>query len=178
MKSPLYTSRGQRIVPVASIRPRAMGSHLAWRLTSSLVAFVATLCLFFTPVEEVAASDSQSTLPSILLQINGVPLTVELATTSQQRYMGLSYRQQMVDDAGMLFVYPAERPLTFTMRNTLIPLSIAYISKDMIINEIHLMDVGPGQLFDSKNIAMFALEVNQGWFEENGIKAGDRIVMP
>ena len=63
------------------------------------------------------------------------------------------------------------------MRNTLIPLSIAYISKDFIINEIHDMPVGPNQLFPSKKPAQFALEVNQGWFERNQIKAGTQIVM-
>lgn len=175
-----YTSTGQAIMRLPSLKRRALSSHIAWRITSVLVAFAATLCLFFGPNENAAASDdkAQATLPTIEITINDVPLNIELAITGQQRYMGLSFRQSMANDAGMLFVYPAERALTFTMRNTLIPLSIAFISEDMIINEIHLMNVGPGQLFDSEKVAMFALEVNQGWFKENGVKPGDRIVMP
>jgi len=90
--------------------------------------------------------------------------------------MGLSFRPSLDEDAGMLFVYPQEQQMTFTMRNTLIPLSIAFISKDLVINEIHHMDVGPGQLFPSMEPAQYALEVDQGWFEANGIKPGDQIV--
>ena len=78
----------------------------------------------------------------------------------------------MPESAGMLFVYPAERALTFTMRNTLIPLSIAFLSEDMVINEIHEMNVGPNQLFNSERRAKFALEVNQGWFDKHGITPG------
>ena len=77
----------------------------------------------------------------------------------------------------MLFVYPAEQQLTFTMRDTLLPLTIAYLSKDMVINEFHEMPVGPNQLFPSKKPAQFALEVNQGWFEKNGIAVGDRVTL-
>ncbi len=180
MRQMEYTSTGQAIIKLPSLRRRALSGHIAWRITSVLVAIVATVCLFLGPNKQAAANDNQAqdTLPTIDIRINDVPLKVELAITGQQRYMGLSFRESMDTDAGMLFVYPAERALTFTMRNTRIPLSIAFISEDLVINEIHLMDVGPGQLFDSEKVAMFALEVNQGWFKKNGIKAGDRIVMP
>jgi uncharacterized membrane protein (UPF0127 family) len=122
--------------------------------------------------------DAQPQLPSLKLLIDGKPMTVEIAATGDQRYMGLSYRRSMPDDAGMLFVYQQEQSLTFTMRNTLIPLSIAFISKNLVINEIHEMDVGPNQLFPARQEAQYALEVNQGWFARNGIKPGTQIVMP
>ena len=64
-------------------------------------------------------------------------MTVEIAATGDQRFMGLSFRRSMPEYAGMLFVYQQEQPLTFTMRNTLIPLSIAFVSKNLVINEIH-----------------------------------------
>lgn len=180
MRSMEYTSTGQAITRLPSLRSRTLSAHIAWKITSVLVALVATVCILFMPAKNVAASDgtAQDQLPTIDVSINNIPLSVELAITGQQRYMGLSFRESMPDGAGMLFVYPAERALTFTMRNTLIPLSIAFISSDMVINEIHDMNVGPGQLFDSEQVAMFALEVNQGWFKENDIKPGDRIVMP
>jgi len=91
--------------------------------------------------------------------------------------MGLSFRKQLGANAGMLFIYNKEDMLVFTMRNTLIPLSIAFISEDMTINEIHKMDVGPNQLFPATKPARFALEVNQGWFAENNIKPGDSITL-
>jgi len=134
--------------------------------------------LLFVVISQAVHADNlpQPRLPTVQLEINGKILTVEVAATEQQRYMGLSFRPSLAKDEGMLFVYPREQALTFTMRNTLIPLSIAFISEDLVINEIHHMDVGPGQLFPSKQKAQFALEVDQGWFAANGIKAGDRII--
>ena len=126
----------------------------------------------------VSANQAQPPLPTITLQINNQALDTELATTSEQRYMGLSFRKILNNNAGMLFVYSREQMLVFTMRNTLLPLSIAYISQDMTINEIHHMNVGPDQLFPAKQAARYALEVNQGWFAANGIKAGDKITLP
>lgn len=121
---------------------------------------------------------AQPQLPTIKLLVGGQPMVVEIASSADQRFMGLSFRRSMAEDAGMLFVYPQEQALTFTMRNTLIPLSIAFISKDLVINEIHEMNVGPGQLFPARQKAQYALEVNQGWFAKNGVKPGARLVMP
>ena len=148
------------------------------RMVACALTLVAALWLMMhTGIAEALADDApQPPLPTIGLKINGKLLTAEIASTSKQRYMGLSFREALDDDAGMLFVYPAEQQLTFTMRNTLIPLSIAFISKDLVINEIHQMNVGPGQLFDSRQKAQYALEVDQGWFAANSIKAGDQII--
>ena len=173
-------SSNVRLLPVASLRARPVHRSGIWRITSVLVAAVATLCLLANSLGFVNAADvdnAQPTLPTIDVLIDGVPMTVEVAATNQQRYMGLSFRPSMAENDGMLFVYQAERPLSFTMRNTLIPLSIAFISKDLVINEIHHMDVGPGQIFDSEQKAQYALEVNQGWFAKQGIKPGAKIVM-
>lgn len=134
------------------------------------------LCLVGISAVFADTEQGQPPLPLVELQIKDINLTAEVAASGQQRYMGLSFRQSLGDDEGMLFVFETERPLTFTMRNTLIPLSIAFISADLVINEIHEMNVGPNQLFPSRLSAQFALEVNQGWFKANGIKPGDRIV--
>lgn len=173
------SARHEHIIAVESARPWVRSDSGVWRLTSILVALVATLCLVFASQMPARAADdsAQPPLLAVSLLIDGKPMTAEVASTGQQRYMGLSFRKSMDEDRGMLFVYDRERPLTFTMRNTLIPLSIAFISEDMVINEIHDMNVGPNQLFDSRAPAKFALEVNQGWFERNDIKAGAQIVM-
>ena len=178
MKPNDYANYRVPIVKVISHRPTFRSGSPIWRVTSILFALVATLCLLFAadvPAQNVG--EAQPTLPGVELLIAGKLLKSEIAATDQQRYMGLSFRTFMASDEGMLFVYDAERPLTFTMRNTLIPLSIAFISADLVINEIHDMNVGPNQLFDSTQAAQYALEVNQGWFEQNGIKAGAQIVM-
>lgn len=139
--------------------------------------FISACLLLFVSLTQVALADTpQPPLPTVEFKINNVLLTAEIAATPQQRYMGLSFRKALNENSGMLFVYPSEQQLTFTMRNTLIPLSIAFLSKDLVISEIQHMDVGPGQLFPSKYHAQYALEVDQGWFADNGIKAGDQLV--
>lgn len=147
-----------------------------WMIACALTLVVASW-LVISGIPLASADDApQPTLPTLELKINDKMLTAEIASTARQRYMGLSFRKVLDEDSGMLFVYPAEQQLTFTMRNTLIPLSIAFISSDLVINEIHQMNVGPGQLFDSKQKAQYALEVDQGWFAANNIKAGDQII--
>ena len=138
----------------------------------ALVCFVLIMSL-----QATANDKAQPQLPTVTLIINDVELTTEIAEQFQQRYMGLSFREQLAPNAGMIFVYPREQQLTFTMRNTLLPLTIAYLSKDMKINEFHEMPVGPNQFFPSKLPAQFALEVNQGWFEKNGIVVGDQVTI-
>jgi len=132
-------------------------------------------CLLLLNNPAVAKDQPQPKLQTVTLSIEGVRLSSEIASNPNQRYMGLSFRKTLLDNEGMLFVYPEEQALTFTMRNTLLPLSIAYISKDFVILEIHDMPVGPGQLFPSKVPAKYALEVNQGWFERNKIGVGAQI---
>jgi len=162
--------------------PRLLSRSRYHSAANSAIALFATAFLLFVVAAQAwgQASENnkaQPTLPIVELHINEQTLFVEVATTGQQRFMGLSFRPSMPESAGMLFVYPAERPLTFTMRNTRIPLSIAFLSKDMVINEIHDMNVGPNQLFNSEQYAKFALEVNQGWFEHHGIKPGMQIIV-
>ncbi len=122
-------------------------------------------------------SRAQPTLPQVSASIGESTLEIEVAATSNERYMGLSYRCTLADDAGMLFVYKEEQPLTFTMRNTRIPLSLAYLSSEFEIIEIIPMNVGPDQRFASSKPARYALEVNQGWFQKNGVEVGDRLVL-
>lgn len=145
-------------------------------LFKSLYALTIVIALAFS-VHVYPLGQAQPRLPTIELTIGNAQLTTEIASTGDQRYMGLSFRQTLKENEAMLFVYPTERPLIFTMRNTLIPLSIAFISDQFIINEIHDMPVGPNQTFPSKRNAKYALEVNQGWFERNNVKAGDVIKM-
>lgn len=123
----------------------------------------------------IAQEKPQPILPGIELQVASKTLRTELASTANQRYMGLSFRKSMAENEAMLFVFSAEQKLVFTMRNTLIPLSIAYISDDLVIQEILHMSVGPDQVFPSKAPARFALEVNQGWFKRNNVSIGTKI---
>ena len=157
----------------AGVRP-LLARTLVFAASLGVVLLVA-----FAPNEAARAADEpQPRLPTVEVRVGGVPLTVEIASGGEQRYMGLSFRESLAENAGMLFVYPSARPLTFTMRNTLLPLSIAFIDDGLVVREIVDMDVGPNQLFDSAAPARYALEVNQGWFERNGVEPGAAVTMP
>lgn len=145
----------------SAIQRLCLVSCIAWLVLVNNLAF--------------ALDQAQAKLQTLTLNIEGARLDAEIASTPDQRYMGLSFRKTLLENEAMLFAYPEEQALTFTMRNTLLPLSIAYISEDFVILEIHDMPVGPGQLFPSKVPAKFALEVNQGWFERNQIGVGAKI---
>ncbi len=105
-------------------------------------------------------------------------LQIELACTDDEHKNGLMFRNSMPDNHGMLFVFKDENKRTFWMKNTYIPLSVAYISAKCIINEIY--DMKPldiTRVYPSTFPAKYVLEVNKGWFSRNNIKPGCRIVL-
>jgi hypothetical protein len=77
------------------------------------------------------------------------------------------------EDGGMLFVYPGPRPLSFWMKNTPLPLSIAFLDEEKRIINIADMQPHTTQSHQSAQPAQYALEVHQGWFAERGIEPGD-----
>ncbi len=102
-------------------------------------------------------------------------ITVEMADSPESRRSGLMNRKELGRDRGMLFIFEEEQKLSFWMKNTSIPLSIAYISKSGVIREIHDMTPFSQSPVYSSHSVLYALEVNRGWFEENGISVGDRL---
>jgi uncharacterized membrane protein (UPF0127 family) len=106
-------------------------------------------------------------------------LLLELATTPDERSRGLMFRTSLPEDAGMLFVFEQQSSGAFWMRNTLIPLSIAYIDRDGTVLDIQDMQPEvPGQptpTYPPAKPYWYALEVNQGWYAENGVAIGDVI---
>jgi uncharacterized membrane protein (UPF0127 family) len=104
-----------------------------------------------------------------------VPVIAELARTDEQRQQGLMYRRSLKDGEGMLFIFERDQVLSFWMKNTLIPLSIAYISGDGRILEVHDMEPGNLNPVTSSRSARYALEVPQGWFGRAGLRPGDRL---
>jgi uncharacterized protein len=106
-------------------------------------------------------------------------LDIEIAATPEARVQGLMHRAKFPESAGMLFVYKGSARREFWMKNTLVPLSIAFISQDFVILEI--LDMLPPADNDnlpsyySKNPARYALEVNRGWFKRNGFGVGAKV---
>lgn len=99
-------------------------------------------------------------------------LGVELARTPEERAAGLMYRETLPAGRGMLFVFQESRIRSFWMRNTLIPLDIAYLDENLRIVDIQPMDPETEEGHPSARPAMFALEVPQGWFASRGIDVG------
>lgn len=107
--------------------------------------------------------------------VGGVPVSVEIADTRALRERGLMNRDELPDDYGMLFVYPDERIRSFWMRNTRIPLDIAFIDRNGSIINIEQMRPQTDENTISAGPVMYALEMNQDWFASNDVEPGDRL---
>jgi uncharacterized protein len=136
-----------------------------------------------TGADAAGTQEKSSELPTVTIDASSgekVRVWVEIADNPVRRYIGLRGRENMPEDQGMLFVYPAEAPRTFTMADTPIPLSIAFIDSERRIIDIQDMkpfdDEPPG--YDSAEPAQYALEVNRGLFEKRSVKVGARVELP
>lgn len=122
-----------------------------------------------------AVSGGPADIRHVRIRVGGIPVTVELADTEAARQRGLMYRDSLPEDHGMLFVYEAERHLNFWMRHTLIPLDIAFIDGAGRIVDIQQMEAMSEETHTSRAPAMYALEMRLGWFEDRGVRVGDRV---
>lgn len=107
-----------------------------------------------------------------------IAVPVEIADTDAERQTGLMGRTALAEDAGMLFVFDAEEPRSFWMKDTLIPLSIAFIDAQGRIVDIQDMQPLDETSHPSAAPAQYALEVNQGFFAARGIQVGDLVDLP
>ena len=105
-------------------------------------------------------------------------LTVELARTPAERSRGLMSREELAEDGGMLFIFSGDTKAGFWMKDTLIPLSIAFIAEDGAILDVQDMEALSEERHRPPVPYRYALEVNQGWFEEQGFGTGDRVEIP
>ena len=108
------------------------------------------------------------------IKVGHLELEVELALTTEQRARGLMYRDKV--ENGMLFIYDEERILSFWMRNTKVPLDIAYIKADWTIEPIQFLYPYDEKGKASKGPVIGALEMPQGWFKSQGLAEGTKII--
>ena len=143
-------------------------------LSRRLFALVPALLL--APTGPATAQDApQLNLPRVTLSAGMFQIDAQLAQTPQQRNIGLMHRQEMPTHEGMLFVFEQASQQCFWMKNTLIPLTAAFLADDGRI--INLADMKP-QTTDSHcstQPVRYVLEMNQGWFAKRGLKAGSRL---
>ncbi len=116
--------------------------------------------------------------PTVDISVDGEELRVEVVHLPLQRQQGLMLRQALGDSAGMLFLFPDDRTGGFWMKDTYLPLDIAFIDADW-----NVVDVLAGEPLDLTLLVpsgpyRYVLEVNRGWFEEHGIAAGAKVTAP
>jgi uncharacterized membrane protein (UPF0127 family) len=117
-------------------------------------------------------------LPRVRLLAGTEKIDVYVASNEEERSMGLMFRKDMPDGEGMLFLCDEPAVQKFWMKDTPLPLSVAFIEEDGTIGKIE--DMAPDTLdsHSSDKPVRYILEVNQGWFDQKGIRPGTRLVGP
>ena len=109
------------------------------------------------------------------LSINNHKITAEVADNERLRTTGLMFRESIKYNQGMIFVYKSPKLHCMWMKNTSIPLSVAFIDKNHIIINIQPMKPFDETPHCSENLAKYALEMNYGWFQKNKISPGQKV---
>ena len=149
------------------VRARRATSVGVRSVLAALAVLVAPICF--------GASPSANELPAVELKIKGHAIRAEVAATDETRTIGLMNRFSLRPDSGMLFVFSDPQPLAFWMKNTYVPLSIAFIGVDGRILNIEDMAPLTESTHPSRGLALYALEMKKGWFASHDIGPGDRV---
>lgn len=112
------------------------------------------------------------------IHVAGIELEVEVAITPEEHMLGLMYRNTLEDNGGMLFIFPKEEILSFWMKDTRIPLSIAFIKANGRIVQIESMKPYSLNTHVSGEKVKYALEMKEGWFKAHEVKEGDTVKIP
>ncbi|HXE39725.1 MAG TPA: DUF192 domain-containing protein [Azonexus sp.] len=122
-----------------------------------------------------AAVWAQNAMPLMELSAGMHRIEAEVAANQQNRMLGLMNRKVMAPQRGMLFVFPQQNTHCMWMRNTLIPLSVAFLDEEGAIINIENMQPQTEDNHCAKVPARYALEMNLGWFDQRGIKPGAKL---
>lgn len=139
------------------------------------LSFAVVLLLSEVAAHAQAGMPVPKPLPAITLTVGKHKVTTEVAASPEQRATGLMYRFSLKPDHGMLFVFERPERLGFWMKNTYIPLSIAFIDAQGRILNIEDMAPQTETSHWSQGPALYALEMRKGWFVERGISPGDPV---
>gem|GEM_PF-1502954 len=160
--SPVLPSAPTAVPPVAA--PTAPATTAVQPTTVPTARPISSPAADPGPVARITASDGK------LVVVN-----VEVADNDQSMMVGLSKRQSMPEDAGMVFVFPSDVQVPFWMKDTWIDLSIAFIASDGKIVEIQDMANNTEDIHQPSKAYRYSLEVNEGFFKRNGINTGDKV---
>ena len=153
------------------MKARAGSVAVFWRLLVISAAFAGTGC-------ERGRQVAPEQYGIVRMDIGSQPFTLELAATDKTRQHGLMHRQSMAPDHGMLFVFAGEQPLSFWMKNTLIPLDIVYLDRNGKVVSVSQMKPLDETGVPSRFPAKYAIELNEGTAARVGVKVGDVLTVP
>ena len=144
-------------------------------LRRHLLAILAVLACAPAFAQLAPAGQPQLDLPRTTLSIGMHRIDTQLATAPEQRQIGLMHRKEMPQHEGMLFVFEQPAVQCFWMRNTLIPLTAAFVADDgSIVNLADMQPLDESSHCSAKPVR-YVLEMNQGWFKQRNLKAGTRL---
>jgi uncharacterized protein len=126
----------------------------------------------------MAQDAPQVSLPRVKLAAGMHQIDAQVASTNDERATGLMFRKEMPQHEGMLFVFDEPTQQCFWMKNTLLPLSVAFVADDGTVVNVDEMKPQTLDSHCSKKPVRYVLEMNQGWFAKKGIKPGARLAGP
>lgn len=144
-------------------------------MTLSLKSFTIGLLLCLVASAAPAQSEAQPPLPTVQLNAGLYVIKAEVAQTYSQMAMGLMHREKMGANEGMLFIWGESSKRCMWMRNTLLPLSVAFIDDKGVVLNVEDMKPQTEDSHCSKGDAKYALEMNVGWFKTKNLKPGIKI---
>lgn len=150
-----------------------------WRLSLSVLGFVVPLVALGAGCTSAPAQPATPSPETVLLSIRQGSavawVRVEIADTPEERHVGLSGRREPAPDRGMLFIFPQPGLAQFWMKDTYVPLSIAFISSDGTVLDVQDMEPLSESLHSPDHPYQFALEVSRGFFEQRGLGVGSQV---
>lgn len=168
----MQCKKGRRVLPFLFYALRFIViSSLSMRIRQ----LVPSLFLLLATASPFAAGQQPSRFPVVSLTAGMHVIRAEVASTDAERQQGLMFREKMGPNEGMVFLFHAPASVCMWMKNTLIPLSVAFIDEGGAIVNIADMQPHSEQSHCAARPAVFALEMAQGWFAQRGIKPGTRL---
>ena len=160
---------------IKSTTVRAARPSFIARARGCMRDWLAGTALVLAGAAALAQAIPQPRLPTVELSAGVHNIVAEVARTPQQQQIGMMMRTRMEQHEGMLFVFDEVGPRCFWMRNTLLPLSIAFIADDGTIVNIAEMQPQSDESHCAARPVRYALEMNKGWFAKRGIKPGAKL---
>lgn len=141
-------------------------------LRASIAGMVLGLLGSTVGIHSAVLAQQTQHFPVIALNVGIHVIKAEVATTEAQREQGLMFRKQLASNAGMVFVFDAPAGICMWMKNTLIPLSVAFLDQNGVIINIEEMKAETLDSHCAEKAATYAVEMNPGWFKQKNLKPG------